>query len=71
MIEALPPAGTRGHWYATHHGGGWRVARKSFTCQQALCMRRIEPGVKFFDTCQFTHWPKTKRICAECARETL
>jgi len=62
---------TRGEWYARHHGGGWRTARKEFTCGKSLCLRRIETKSKYFDTNQTTPWPKTLRICAECATERL
>ncbi len=62
---------TRAGWYFRIHGGGLRKARKAFVCQQALCLARIEAGTKYFDTCQVTTWPATKRICTKCAGEEL
>lgn len=66
-----PAAGTRGHFYARRYGGGWRKARKPFTCQQSLCLGKIAAGDEYFDTLAPTTWPATKRICACCAKEEL
>jgi hypothetical protein len=38
---------------------------------QALCLRRVEAGTTYLDTNQATAWPKTKRICAQCAQEKI
>lgn len=61
---------TRATFYARKNGGGYRTARKSFTCMQSLCLKKIDPGVQYFDTQEPVAWPRVKRICATCA-ETL
>lgn len=58
---------TRTDFYARRYGGGYRTCRKQFTCQQSLCLRKVEPGEQYLDTMEPTTWPKTKRICAHCA----
>jgi hypothetical protein len=63
--------GTRGAFWARKNGGGWRTARKSFTCQQSLCLRRIAIGQQYFDTLEALVWPRTKRICLHCASEMI
>lgn len=62
---------TRAKFYARKYGGGYRTARSEFRCEVTLCLNRITPGVQYFDTQQVTVFPKTKRICACCAEETL
>lgn len=58
---------TRATFYARRYGGGYRIARKALTCEQSLCLRKVQPGDKYFDTREVTTFPKTKRICAGCA----
>jgi len=71
--QAAPPASessqSRAAFYSRRYGGGYRTARKAFTCNQFGCFRRIEPGTSYFDTMEVTEFPKTKRICAACAEE--
>lgn len=67
----LTPANTRAFFYARKNGGGYRTARSEFSCEQFGCLRKIVPGVTYFDTRETTTWPKTKRICACCAEENL
>ncbi len=58
---------TRAHFYARKNGGGYRTARKERKCEQFGCFKKIDPGVRYFDTMEVTTWPKTKAICACCA----
>lgn len=71
----IPPAGsnteTRATFYARRYGGGYRTSRSSFKCEQSLCLNRITPGMRYFDTQEVTTWPATKRICECCAEEPL
>src|SRR6478609_4727921 len=68
MTTATETLGTtRATFYARRHGGGYRTARKAFTCGQFGCFQKIDPGVRYFDTLEVTTWSKTKRICACCA----
>lgn len=62
---------TRAGFYQRKNGGGYRTARKEFTCEQSLCLNKITPGMQYFDTMETTEWPKTKRICACCAEESI
>lgn len=61
---------TRADWYAQHHAGCWRTARKPRKCDQSLCLNTIAAGSQYFDTNQVTRWPKTKILCAECAKKS-
>lgn len=62
---------TRAEFYARKNGGGFRTARKAFTCMQAdkssFCLRPVVPGDQYFDTRETTTWPQTKKICVDCA----
>lgn len=58
---------TRATFYARRYGGGLRTARRPFTCQQFGCFNKVEPGVTYFDTCETTVYPATKRICVTCS----
>jgi hypothetical protein len=60
---------TRAFFYERRFGGGYRTARAPKTCEQSLCLRKIQPGEKFFDTNEVTTWPRKKVICAICAEE--
>lgn len=60
---------TRATFYQRKNGGGYRVARKPFTCMQFGCLKTVHPGEKYFDTRELVFWPKMKRIC-ECCAET-
>jgi hypothetical protein len=62
---------TRASFYARKYGGSYRTARSEFKCEVTLCLNRITPGVRYFDTQQVTTWPKTLRICACCAEGAL
>lgn len=62
---------TRATFYQRKNGGGYRTARKAFTCGQFGCFQQITPGVRYFDTLEVTTWPKTKRICACCAETVV
>lgn len=64
------PTMTRATFHAQRHGGGWRKARKSFLCQQG-CLRHVAAGDTYFDTCEVTAWPLTRRICAACAERKI
>lgn len=58
---------TRATFYQRRNGGGVRTARKPFTCAQALCLKKVQPGEVYFDTMETTIWPATKRICVTCS----
>lgn len=62
---------TRAAFYQRKNGGGYRTARKGFTCMQSLCLKKIEPGEQYFDTQEPVVWPRVKRICAACAETTV
>jgi hypothetical protein len=62
---------TRAYFYERRCGGGWRTARKDFTCAQFGCLKRIIAGETYFDTQEPVTWPITKRICAHCANQEL
>lgn len=62
---------TRAQFYARKNGGGYRTARKEIKCEQSLCLNRIQPGARYFDTQEVTSWPNKKRICACCAEQEV
>ena len=62
---------TRNQFYTRRNGGGYRTARSVHVCQQSLCLNKVQPGEKYFDTREFTTWPRTKLICSGCAEEDI
>lgn len=76
MVQFSPAPGallgiTRATFYERKNGGHYATARSEFRCMQMLCLNRITPGVRYFNTREITSWPKTKKICACCAEETV